>query len=777
MLPKTGYALLLPQLIANTNEYTKTYQPIFFDLSDEVQKNAFEDLLNMHPNLQVYDHIQSQVEELIKCQQPTIVFMPPTVLANAVENQFAGKSTDEYGVWVYYPWAAKVVHLLNEQEFAIVRTNRNKHKITAAEQSSLSQKKIGVMGLSVGQSVSLTLAMERGFGELRIADFDELDLSNINRIRTGVYNLKIQKTVIVAREIAEIDPYLNVVCFEDGITEENLHSFLTENGKLDLLIDECDSFDIKVNARNKAKALGIPVLMEGSDRGTIDIERFDLEPNRPVLHGMVEHLDMEKFKSLTTMDEKIPYITAVTGVETLSPRMKASAVEIMATIATWPQLASAVTYGGGITADLARKILLGNLSVSGRFFIDIDELISDSANEKLVTTTTSSTASLLSTTEIEEFITTNHMAFDEGKTKLSSHTLDTLIKAAGKAPSGGNNQPWRWHYQNGLLHLFLEEGIAQSYLDPQFISSYISLGSAIENLLLAAADQNLAVEYHLTPQFAPKHIAWFNFSEHYQPTEQEKQLASQIDLRHTNRKITPKTDIKDSDLQYLNDLVSQTKDAKLSWITDPEQLKALGMIATHTDLLRMFIPTAHEDFITREMRWNLDEVNETEDGIGIHTLDLSNNDQIGIRLLKDKRMINFLQQINGGSGFKRLTMTQFMASSAVGLISMPKGAINSFIAGGMAAEKLWLGATALNLQVHPVNVPLIFFYKNSVENSLPIPPETKVQLTHAEEQVKKLFAQTEEEQAIFMFRLFNATPSPERTIRKKIAKILSLGRA
>jgi tRNA A37 threonylcarbamoyladenosine dehydratase len=62
------------------------------------------------------------------------------------------------------------------------------------------------MGLSVGQSVSLALAMERSFGELRIADFDELDLSNINRIRTGVYNLKIQKTVIVAREIAEIDP-------------------------------------------------------------------------------------------------------------------------------------------------------------------------------------------------------------------------------------------------------------------------------------------------------------------------------------------------------------------------------------------------------------------------------------------------------------------------------------------------------------------------------------------------------------------------------------------
>ena len=191
----------------------------------------------------------------------------------------------------------------------------------------------------------------------------------------------------------------------------------------------------------------------------------------------------------------------------------------------------------------------------------------------------------------------------------------------------------------------------------------------------------------------------------------------------------------------------------------------------------MFIPEAHSDFITKEMRWNLDEVNKTEDGIGIHTLDLSNNDQIGIRLLKDKKMINFLQQINGGSGFKRLTMTQFMSSSAIGLITMPKGEINSFINGGIAAEKIWLAATALNLQIHPVNVPLIFFYKNSVENSLPIPTEAKAQLAQAESNFKQIFEIKDDEQAVFMFRIFKASPSPERTIRKSTSKTFSIGRA
>ncbi|MBB2145269.1 Rv1355c family protein [Pedobacter sp. LMG 31464] len=775
MSSKTGSNPSLSQLITQTSTQNNVYKPVFFNLSDNIQKTEFETLISNKNNLQVYDHIYTQVEELIKCLHPTIVFLPPAELAKAVENHFGDKPQEEYGVWVYYPWTEKLVHLLDEQEFALVRTNRNKHKITEKEQSLLSQKKIGVMGLSVGQSVSLTLAMERGFGELRIADFDELDLSNINRIRTGVYNLKIKKTVIVAREIAEIDPYLNVVCFEDGITDENLDDFLTKNGKLDLLIDECDSFDIKINSRNKAKALGIPVLMEGSDRGTIDIERFDLEPNRPVLHGMVEHLDMSKYKTLSTMDERIPYITAVTGVETLSPRMKASAVEIMATISTWPQLASAVTYGGGITADLSRKILLGNLSVSGRFFIDMDELISDSIPSAPVTEV--KIIAPLQTPELEEFITTHQLAFEKETNPISDDMLNQLIEAAAKAPSGGNNQPWRWHYKNGLLHLFLEKSAAQAYLDPQYISSYISLGAAIENLLLTAANLKLSVNWQLTPQLAPTHIAWFSFAENHSTSEQEKQLATQIELRHTNRKIAPRQEIEATELNQLSNLVTQIPDAKLTWLTNPEQIKGLGAIATHTDLLRMFIPAAHEDFITREMRWNIDEVTATEDGIGIHTLDLSNNDQIGIRLLKDKKMIAFLQQINGGSGFKRLSMQQFMASSAIGLITMPKGAINSFIEGGMAAEKLWLGATALNLQIHPVNVPLIFFYKNSIEDSLPIPLESKAQLTQAEQGFKQLFSVKDSEQAIFMFRIFKATPSPERTIRKSTSKIFSIGRA
>ena len=124
-----------------------------------------------------------------------------------------------------------------------------------------------MVGLSVGQSIAMTLVLERDCGEINIADFDTIELSNLNRIKTGIYNLGLKKSVQAAREIAELDPYIKVVCYEEGITENNVDDFLTKNGKLDLLIEECDSLDIKILSRIKAKQYGIPVLMETNERG------------------------------------------------------------------------------------------------------------------------------------------------------------------------------------------------------------------------------------------------------------------------------------------------------------------------------------------------------------------------------------------------------------------------------------------------------------------------------------------------------------------------------
>ncbi len=198
-----------------TLQYQDVYMPQVLRLTNSEDKAVFDELLSSG-FVFLFDEIKDQLKELFKIRNPKRQ-LTDADYESLLQAHIGQTDIDTYGVWVYYPWSKRLVHLLDEPEFIEVRTSRNQYKITNKERDLLATKKVGVIGLSVGQSVAVTLAMERSFGEIRLADFDVLELTNLNRIRTGLFNLGIKKVISVAREIAEIDPYLKVTIFEDGL--------------------------------------------------------------------------------------------------------------------------------------------------------------------------------------------------------------------------------------------------------------------------------------------------------------------------------------------------------------------------------------------------------------------------------------------------------------------------------------------------------------------------------------------------------------------------------
>lgn len=364
----------LPEALKASATDRDSYRPLIFRPALQQDATALEALLERNHPITVVDHLHGQLEELVRVLNPSKRFGPEE-LAEAAVAHLNGAPAWSYGAWVFYPWSARLVHLLDGPEFAMVRTDRNRNKITREEQAVLAGKKVGVIGLSVGQSVALAMTLERGYGEIRLADFDTLELSNLNRIRSGVQEMGIKKVINTAREIAEIDPFLKVVCYPEGITSSNLNAFLTDEAPLDLLIEECDSPDIKILARLRCRDLGIPLVMDTSDRGLIDLERYDLEPHRSIAHGLLDGLDLSVAENGMTPAQKFEYIMTMVGKETLSTRMKATLPEIGRTVLTWPQLGAHVTLGGALTAEIARKVALGQMEWSGRWWIDLDELL------------------------------------------------------------------------------------------------------------------------------------------------------------------------------------------------------------------------------------------------------------------------------------------------------------------------------------------------------------------------------------------------------------------
>ncbi|MBI3521155.1 MAG: Rv1355c family protein [Bacteroidetes bacterium] len=707
---------LIQDLSEKNKQLKDVSKPVFFRLSNSDEAHSLNKLLIENKHIKIYDELLGQLEELVKSKNPKIRFTKEGLTEAALRH--LGKTPqEEYGVWVYYPWSDVLIHILDEQEFVEVRTNRNQYKITPEEENLLFTKKIGVIGLSVGKAIAMTIAMERICGELRIADFDIIELSNLNRIQTGVQNFGIKKTVVVAREIAEIDPFLKVTLFSDGLTEENIDDFFLKDGKLDVCVEVCDGLYTKIFARQKAKAFGIPVVMNSSDRGTTDIERYDLHPDMSMLHGLIDHLDLNLVKQAKTNEEKVPYLLPMLGVETSSTRLKASMLEIEQTITTWPQLASGVILGGGVVTDVCRRILLNQFHDSGRYFVDIEDIIFDKDRAKPIETKLILSDSI-SDNEMLNIIKDYNMPDLDGQLLVDEKSIKELISSACMAPSGANIQSWQWVHYGKSIYLFRDDVYTAGLLDCKNTTSINGLGAASENLVLKAHEMKLEVITEVLPNLTEKSklIAIFRFFEKSNTLYADRfephvcdELVSIIPLRMTNRNIVERKKISIERLTPLRKLAQTIEGADLILIDDEKLMYEIGEVTAKVDRMRIMHKGGHDDF-HGEVRWNEEHVNEMLNGVDLlGTVDLTPTELAGWTVVKNWNVVNHLNEWKLGTGLEKIQRKNVASASALGLLTIPRFTNNDFFMAGRALERVWLAANKDNIAVHPASLSTLIF--------------------------------------------------------------------
>ncbi|HZY35978.1 MAG TPA: Rv1355c family protein [Mucilaginibacter sp.] len=761
----------MDELIANSEKPGSIYTPLILRLTNPDDKKTYDELVSGKVALFISDEIQSQLRELVKSQRPW-VRIKSEEYDGLIATHLKGVPIDTYGVWVYYPWSRRLVHLLDEEEFTEVRTNRNQYKITRQERDLLATKKIGIIGLSVGQSIALTLSMERGFGELRLADFDTLELSNLNRIRTGVHNLGVPKVVIAAREIAEIDPFLKVTCFFDGLTEANMDDFFTGGGKLDVLVDECDGLDVKILARFRARELRIPVVMDTSDRGMLDIERFDLEPERPLLHGTVTGIDPQNIKELSNED-KVPVILQMLGVDNISARARASMVEVEQSINTWPQLASSVALGGAAGADTCRRILLDQFRGSGRFYIDFEEIVCDKRNPPMKTSRDNPFHPL---SEDEMRALAGKVSFGPMASDIipAESVIRDLVDAACAAPSTGNDQPWKWLYQQGTLYLFHDEHRSFSFGDYRKIASYISFGAACENLNIRALRAGLEPYFKFLGGPDQKIVAAIRFRSI--GNKQEAQLLEPLDAvmykRVTNRNQAPKARIQPDIYSQLASFAESIPGAEFKLFTDEAVMDQLGEIIGFCDRVRLLSKEGHYDFVHHEMRWTSKEAETTRDGIDVKTLGLSNSQMAALGVIKSEEVIRTINDLGGGKALDMLAKRTVSAASALCLITLPKYNLESFFEGGRSMERLWLAATNLGLAIHPLISPLYLFPRVVYGNGEGLDPKFVPVLRDLRKKFCEIAGISDDRAEVFLAKIAVAPEPQLKSFRLPLEKTL-----
>ena len=125
----------------------------------------------------------------------------------------------------------------------------------------------------------------------------------------------------------------------------------------------------------------------------------------------------------------------------------------------------------------------------------------------------------------------NYQKFHDQKTLFDQ--LKFLIGFAILAPSGHNSQPWKFSIHGNTIILAPEATRALPKSDPNERQLFLSLGCALENLLVAADYYGFdtEVEYRPSANIAAK----ITFSKRPHSDLSENHLIFSIPKRHTNR--------------------------------------------------------------------------------------------------------------------------------------------------------------------------------------------------------------------------------------------------
>lgn len=726
------------------SDLSSFHQPILLILSDMPELEALKEISAIH-RLQMIDTTNSQIREFEKDAS----LSGASHLVRDLHTGISSTGSLPYsGIWVYYPWRNSLTRIISEEVFIRLRTQRNRYKISSEEQDKLSGKRIGVVGLSVGHSAALNIAIERLCGELRLADFDQLELGNLNRIRASLVDVGLNKAIITARHIAELDPFIETKLYKEGLTDENIEDFLLGGGKLDLVVEECDDVYMKVRIRQECKKYGIPVVMEMSDRGMIDIERYDLDPKYPIFHGLIdESSDIQKLKELRTSEEKLPYLLPIVGADTLSSRMKASAIELNSTISSWPQLGADVAYGGAFIAVAARGILLNADIQSGRRWIDVEAQF-DSVP--------------VADQRINSSGEVKNESFDERQihSSVPFEALDRIMSSAVLATSPGNKQNWLFELKDDSITVTLGKELFE-FSDNLSWGSLIGIGACVANIQYTALNNG----YHCERSFVESSgsiepLVRMRLSK-CEPIRAE--LLDYINVRTTFRKKVEYSAISVDRLDKLRGIV---ENYGATLVESREVIREIGEHVSEGDLIRICNQMGHMELFGRELKFSEEEAVQAGIGLNVADLELSQLDLIGLNYARDFEIVNYLNEIGGGKNFKRISRSAFEGAGAIAIFCVDNYSPKSLIEIGIEIQAFWLECTKLGIGCFPITVLQALFTHLESHDDRVVSKQEVEKIRDLHQSFHSLLRIPLNRKSVFLFRLTNETSLQVKKIRR-----------
>lgn len=275
-------------------------------------------------------------------------------------------------------------------------------------------------------------------------------------------------------------------------------------------------------------------------------------------------------------------------------------------------------------------------------------------------------------------INTNEYEFP--RSGSSEQKFKFLLNYAILAPSMHNTQPWKFTVRGNEIHVLADTMRWLKVADPDQRELYVSLGCALENLLIAA--RHFGYEYEVTyfPDINERlWVATVHFFETNKPAAlAEQELFHAISLRHTHRQLYAQTPLAERDVQKLQECARE-HDLALQFVEDPAVKEQVDTLMITADVTQ-FADPAYRDELNA---W-------IEQGA------------FGSRWLVSRMGQLATAFFNTTNKTGEQEPSTIVTSPTLGLISTRADDLESRVRVGQVFERLALNATMLNIAIQPI---------------------------------------------------------------------------
>jgi nitroreductase len=345
-----------------------------------------------------------------------------------------------------------------------------------------------------------------------------------------------------------------------------------------------------------------------------------------------------------------------------------------------------------------------------------------------------------------------------------------LAEAARLAPSPDNNQPWRFRPTRGGIEVWhVRDRAIRSDVRDMF--SWLALGAAIENLVLAAGKEGICGEAHYLGRPFPEsargeHVCTVRLAA---AGREPDELGEFLAQRHTNRRKYSRDAVEVEQLERIAEAL-RNPGLSLLWITGKRAKREVATLVRMADRIRFECQGFHEE-LHGSLRLTSGEA-ATGEGLPFEALEVPGIMRTVLRFLRPWSRMRLLNRLGASRVFARMSAQAVRASGAIGLLMTRSETDEGYLEAGRGMQRVWLAATRERLALQPLGgLPL--FLTRLVDDPCAFSPAHATRLRAAGEGLRKVGDQACGGHLVMLFRIGRAEPASGRAGRLRVSELLA----